>query len=275
MSFTEIKNKKEPLVIGEHILFVDDGSEYSRNLFLKYMSNGQKFIYLKSLKWDTEFFERPSFLLDVDKSNFIPNYDIQKEIFDNLSNSFISVKLDTKINYEYINFLQNCGFLYIDTEVQLEYRGIDKRAKPLIDIERLNTNENLPYESLGSSFSLTRFHTDLHVDNNNADLLWVEYLRNFKPSENKSLYVAKVNKKVVGTVLVNRIGDIVNLFFIAVLDEHRNLGVGKDLINRVLDDYKEFKIQTETQVKNIKALNFYIQNGFFVKNSFSVLHRWV
>ena len=260
--------------VESQALFIDDGSKKSKELFLEYKLSDKKFIYLKYLDWDTEFFSKQSFLLDMNKSNFVPSEDLKNELSNNLLDSFISVKINTKIDFEYMNFLQECGFKYIDTEIQLKHNGLHVHTESDIMVQKLFINENLPYDDLGSSFNLTRFHTDLNISNKKADLLWIEYLKNFKPDENKFLYIAKFNKKIVGIALVNKVDNDANLFFIAVLDGYRGLGIGKQLMDTVVFNFKDIKIHTETQVKNIKALNFYLQNGFYVENSFSVLHKW-
>jgi len=256
------------------MIFIDDGSKQSEDLFLEYKLSKKKFIYLKYLKWDTNFFSKPSYILDFDKSNFIPNENFKKLLTSKFLDSFISVKLNTQFDFKYMDFLQKCGFVYIDTEVQLEHSGINISFDNTIDIQDLSVNKDLPYEELGGSFSLTRFHTDINITNDKADLIWIEYLRNFKPGEDKHIYVAKIENRIIGTALITVSCNIAYLFFIAVLKENRGLGVGQQLINRVLSDFTEFKIQTGTQVKNINALNFYIKNGFTIINSSSVLHRY-
>jgi len=255
---------------------IDYSNKESKDLFSKYMLENREFIYLKYLEWDTDFFKRPSFSLVIDKSNFYPNDDLIQVLLNDFKDSFISVKIDTQIDFKYVNFLQESGFSYIDTEVQLKYREKEENIHTNEDvkIEKLDVNKNIPHDRLGRSFNLTRFHTDLNISNDMANKLWVEYLKNFIPSHNKYLYVAKINNEVTATALVNIIGDRAYLFFIAVLEECRSFGIGKQLISNIIADFKGCKIETGTQVKNTKALNFYLKNGFFIKGSSTILHRW-
>ena len=67
---------------------------------------------------------------------------------------------------------------------------------------------------------------------------------------------------------------VANISYIAVIEEYRSFGVGKKLIQKIISDFSDFEIKTGTQVKNIKALNFYIQNGFAISNTYSIFHRW-
>jgi len=234
--------------------------------------------YFKYLEWDSNFFNKKSFLLDIEKSNLISSINIKNEINKKLKDSFISVKLDTNLNYEIASFLQDCGFYYIDTEVVLEFSNTIKPKLNLRDnlkIEKLNINKNLPYEELGSAFTLTRFHTDLNIDNSLADFLWINYIKNYKPSEDKYIFIAKINEEITGAILVNVNENIATLFFVVVLEKYRTLGIGKELIFNVINYFNGYVLRTETQIKNIKALNFYIKSGFnTIKNTSTVLHRW-
>jgi len=255
--------------------FIDYGTEKDKHCLLKYTQDRIAFIYMQYLDWDSNFFSKKSYNLDISKSNFNPNKNFIESFENDFSDSFISIKLDTNYDYEYVKFLQECDFKYIDTEVELNLNNkVVYQDDDRIDIKRIGENFDLPYEELGSSFSLTRFHTDLNIDNNKADLLWIEYLKNFTPDKNKYIYIAKIEDRYIGVILVNILEKIVNISYIAVIEEYRSFGIGQKLIQKVINDFSDFEIKTETQVKNIKALNFYIQNGFMISNTYSVFHRW-
>lgn len=232
--------------------------------------------YFKYLDWDSCFFNKPSYLLDMDRSNLIVSNVIKKEIKEKLKDSFVTVKIDTSFNYKIVYFLQEFGFLYIDTEVQLEFKNkIILNFNNNVIIERLDINKNLPYNRLGESFNLTRFHVDLNISNKKANQLWIEYLKNYIPGTNKHLFIAKVDNEVAGVILVNVNDNIATLFFVAILKKFRNNGVGKKLINEVINYFDKYVLKVGTQVKNIDAMNFYIKNGFSKVNQTStVLHYW-
>jgi len=255
--------------------YIDMGGVKNKNTFLKFTKQNNRFIYMKYLEWDTIFFNKKSFTIDMNKSNFIPNKGILVSVTNNFENTFITLKLNTSYDKIYSNFFQQCGFQYIDTEVILLLKNATSfNSNKEVKIEKLDKNLNLPYYELGSSFSLSRFHSDLNISNKKADKLWIEYLKNFIPTNNKFLYVAKLKDDIIGVVLVNINKEIANLFYIAVLDNYRGHGVGHMLIRRIKKDLKEFDIMVGTQIKNIKALNFYIKNGFVITNTNSVFHRF-
>lgn len=233
--------------------------------------------YFKYLAWDSDFFKRHSYSLDTEKSNLIVSEVIKKEIKTKLENSFITVKLDTSMDYSIVDYLQKCGFTYIDTEIILEdtknrcyIKNIDN-----IQVVKEKRNEKLPYDKLGDSFSLTRFHTDLNISNTKANTLWINYLKNYHLSDSKHMFSAKVNNELAGIILVNINKKIATLFFVAVIEKFRGQGIGTILVDKASKYFKNYTIRTETQVKNIGALNFYISNGLTkVHKTLTVLHRW-
>ncbi|MEA3314783.1 MAG: GNAT family N-acetyltransferase [Campylobacterota bacterium] len=246
---------------------------FSKDITLKY---NDICFYFKYLDWDSNFFNKPSYLLDINKSNLGISNIIQKEIEKQFNNCFLTVKIDASFDYTIISFLQVSGFTYIDTEVILEY-GIykNKLNSNKIQIIKEIKNNNLPYDELGKSFSLTRFHTDLNIDNAKADILWINYLKNYELSDNKHMFSAKVDSEFAGIILVNINEDIATLFFVAVVEKFRGLGIGTILIQNALEYFKDYVIRTETQIKNINALNFYIGNGLNkIQKTLTVLHRW-
>jgi len=249
-----------------------------KDLILK---NKESIFYFRYLEWDSNFFNKPSYILDINKSNLIPTHKMKYKIINKLKKAFVSVKIDASVNYKVIKFLQECGFKYIDTEVELEYINkynpvIHTKINKNIIVEKVSTNQKLPYKKLGNSFSLTRFHTDDNINDKLADKLWVEYLKNFKSSNKKNMFIARYKKSIVGVILINidKETNIANLFFVAVLKEFQGLGVGQTLIQQVINKYSpKYKLTTGTQVKNINALNFYIKNGLLsIIKTRTVLH---
>jgi ribosomal protein S18 acetylase RimI-like enzyme len=232
-------------------------------------------MYLYYQEWDTNFFNKPCYHLMPHLSHLEPSEKLCHQINATLSNAFITAKIDTASDYLFADFLQECNFKYIDTEIQLELlRPVLVNSNEEIELNELALNEGLPYELLGRTFSHTRFHTDPHISNDKADDLWVQYLKNFKPDKNRKMYVAKDKGEIVGTILATINNNVATLFFVAVIPSYQSQGIGKKLIYKAIDNLKGYTIRTETQVKNIQALNFYLRSGFTVKKTFSVFHRW-
>ncbi len=244
------------------------------------LRSGNTEFYFKYLEWDSIFFKQNSYILDTVYSRMAPSPKIRKLIDDRFSGCFLTVKIETPSKRGILEFLQSCGFQYIETEIILKYQAVDGQqgfSDPNHPIIEVRDNLNLPYKELGSAFILTRFHADTHIPRKQADLLWVEYIRNHIPSQRDRLFVIKKREEVSGAVIVkinktNQRGDI---SFISVRDKFRGKGLGSNLIQHVINNFGHTGLYVGTQASNIGALNFYIKNGFSViEKSMVVLHRW-
>lgn len=259
------------------MIFIDYQDSKSASAFKGLLAKRVKYVYFKYLEWDSSFFNKPCFLLDISKSNFEPCEELAKEIESKFRGAFMSAKIDTQSNYEIVYFLQKCGFYYVDTEIELKFdtNELILHQDSDIIIEEKAVNAGLPYSQLGSGFELTRFHTDINIQNNKADELWVSYLKNYEINSNHKMFVALSGGMPCGTILVNCCDEKSTVFFVSVLDNFRGKNIGSIMMCHVLDTLKNRNIYTETQAKNISALNFYIKNGFKkINKTITVLHRW-
>lgn len=236
-------------------------------------------LHFRWLEWDTAFFGRPSYILDAERSLLRAAPGLDSGLADALRGAFVTARLDSAAAPELFLLLQSCGFYYVDTSVTLRFD--EKSPAPSlpedrdVTVEELHGNGGLPYEALGSVFTMTRFHFDPHVGRERADRLWVEYLRNFRPSTERRLFVARCGGETAGAMaLVAREEDLV-LSFVSVLDGHRGRQVGARIVREIVSRRDGKDLLTETQVRNVAALNFYIKNGFRqVRATRTVLHRW-
>ncbi|MFA5339120.1 MAG: GNAT family N-acetyltransferase [Candidatus Omnitrophota bacterium] len=259
--------------------------KYMKDITLK--AAGAK-IRLKFLQWDTGFFGRPSFLLDAGRLELTPSSELDGKFRRSFKDTFITAKIDTATEIRVLDFLYSTGFKYINTEVTLKYQdkgccaGRSKAAQAKrgalgCKIEKLETNEGLPYSRLGSVFTCDRFHSDPHIRKEKADLLWINYLKNFKPSATRFLFVARIGDEAAGVILCHKDARMKRVFlaYVAVAEKFAGAGVGTALIQHVIRHFRRFEMVTETQVGNISAMNFYIRNGFSViEKTRTILHRW-
>jgi len=250
---------------------------YSKDIEIK---AGDACYYFKYLEWDTAFFDKESYLLDPEKSTLTVSAAMKGMMEETFKNRFITVKLASDYPRELLDFLQSSGFRYIDTEVTLRYsKTLQDKASTdgNIKIIKLEENKDLLYQELGSAFSLTRFHYDVHIRSDKADLLWIQYIKNYRPSPTSHMFVARLNDETTGTILVNenKENKTAVLFFVSVLEKFRDKKVGSALIKHVVRYFDSYELTTETQIRNIKAINFYIRNGFsLLAATKTVLHRW-
>lgn len=258
------------------MIFIDYQNRESADLHQNYLQSGKEFIYFKYLEWDTDFFTKTSYLLDLSQSNFEPSQTAKSEIEKQFSDSFITAKIDTKLDDKYTYFLQQCGFYYVDTEIKLQNTFLPQSEPSDVSVEELDSNAPLPLQELGEAFTLTRFHCDPHISSRQADRVWISYLKNFAPSDTKKIYAAKVNGEIAGVILATLNDHEAFLFFVAVLEPYRSKKIGSALMQQTIKMLgNEKPIYTGTQVKNIPALNFYIRNGFSkIVQTNTVLHYW-
>jgi ribosomal protein S18 acetylase RimI-like enzyme len=241
------------------------------------LQKNEAFYYFQFLPWDTEFFGLPSYSLDIEKSNMLINPSIVSQIKNRLCGAFVTAKIDTSLDYSIVLLFSESDFQYIDTEVTLEHLGSPCPAmtRENILITELKGNQRLPYEKLGSVYSLTRFHTDPHITLVKANQLWIDYLKNFVADDQHHMIVAVIENDIIGTILVDTADSEVRLLYVSVSEAHQNQGIGSLLIQDVVQRFKGKRITVGTQIKNTKAINFYIQNGFSkIRNAKTILHRW-
>lgn len=236
--------------------------------------------HFKFLRWDTDFFGRDCYILDTERSVLKPSGKIKDYINKDLKGSFITAKITASSERGLFDFLQTAGFRYIETEIALKYdTGFRNRAGAVSDAEilKLEKNETLPYEELGSVFGLTRFHGDVNIPEEKADLLWISYIKNYKPSPTAHMFIARYRGETAGSILVNQSEDRkkANLFFVSVIERFRGKKIGSHLIRYVVGQFGGVELTTGTQAGNTDALNFYIKNGFsIIEKTNAVFHRW-
>jgi dTDP-4-amino-4,6-dideoxy-D-galactose acyltransferase len=246
----------------------------------KIVKDRENLLFLNHQAWDSGFFSRDAYTLEVEKSTIVQAPKDEKIFTRELPKSFITTKFLSNIDPKCLNTLMQYGFSYIDTEVVLRFdnrkvmvQESDYRIKDVIQ------NVDLPYVALGSTFLYSRFHNDINITNEKADALWIAYLKNYQPSKTKKMFVAYDAKEAVGVILVNiSSNQEATLFYVAVTPSHQAQGIGKLLIDYALYYLQKNSIKTirtETQIKNINALNFYIRSGFgVIEKTLTVLHRW-
>ena len=248
-------------------------------------------LYFNFLKWDTEFFGVKAYALNINKSKISSCDASLKKLLLEASPkvSFITAKLPGDASPETIGlFLGHLGFKYIDTAAMLLLKrkvfpgilcGFEYPTK--ICVKKIEKNRGLPYSELGSAFRFTRFHRDSRIGIKKANQLWIEFIKNFTPNQRNHMFIAQINNKVVGVALLQENnggkGKIAELCFLSVIKGYQGRGVGSGLIKeaRTWCLKKGVDMLAGTQLKNIKALNFYLQNGFLVKSIAIVMHKWI
>ena len=254
---------------------------------LKISYKGNTFGF-KFLDWDTKFFGVNSYIMGRDDVRF-KRYSgsLLKYILNKLpKKSFITTRISTNANQKLIELFFGLGFKYIDTALTYSINKEDsvfsfnRHFNPTVKVIKLNKNRNLPYKALGSVFNLTRFHKDTKIGIKKANQLWIEYIKNFVPNTLNHIFVARIGKKIIGALLLKEREEhnkrIAEIFFFGVIKNHRNKGVGSALMHRAKEWalHRNDTLLIGTQSKNNKTANFYVKNGFLLRETNLVLHRW-
>ena len=133
---------------------------------------------------------------------------------------------------------------------------------------------NLNYDKLNFKFS--RFYKDNKLKDEMGSV-YKDWISNSINKKNKSFLVCKKGDKEVAFLLYKLIRNdyIIELLF--VRKEYQKLGIGTNLIELLRENANKNKINNiyvGTQVSNIRAINFYIKNGFIVKKTIDIYHWW-
>lgn len=232
----------------------------------------------KKLKWDSD---RCSF----DVYEILLYEEIDEEIWENLNNQIQSAKLvyiknktANRVNSKLIAVKTN-AILY-DTNISFEH---DLRSKILV-LEELSNNHSIVECSDFNwditdllSFSDSRFIKDEKLNLILNDSIYCDWITNSKNKDDKRFLIYQINKKPVGFILFKIKNDLITIELIAVNEEHQKHSIGTRMIKYLkvkAINMKAQKIDVGTQICNIKAINFYIKNGFSVKHTTDIYHWW-
>ena len=99
------------------------------------------------------------------------------------------------------------------------------------------------------------------------------YVNDNVPKEINDYKIIVVNNKIVGAILVSNYEDGILLDEIYLKENYRNLGIGSNLIKRVLDNNKIVYLWVYKD--NIKALNLYKRLGFHILEETETRYKMV
>ena len=78
-------------------------------------------------------------------------------------------------------------------------------------------------------------------------------------------YVYELDGEIVGFYIASKVLDLVEIFTIAVDEDYRKRGIGRELLSHLIEKSKESgarEIWLEVSVKNFKAIGLYEKFGF-------------
>jgi len=225
------------------------------------------------LTWDSVFFGYP-----IGKIDWRTTEKEDLQYFNKYTRPF---KLVYIFSQEPIKDFEKLNLKHVDTKVTFSKRVLEYNKIYDICLEYINSKSafkellSLAYES----GKYSRFKNDNYFVKNEFERLYEEWI------------LKSINKDIAFKVLVEKKNDIISGFvtlgkfsettseigLIAVRDEIQGTGVGSKLIKcaestSLAKNYKF--LQVSTQEENQQAMQFYIKNGFCIKEKVYIYHYW-
>lgn len=232
---------------------------------------------MEELKWDTEFFGIKS--AKVILNNSIDEQDIEKILTEIEEKGYEFLTINNVGNNDNNNYmLKNIPDIFLaDVNIQFEKKTENKKEMD----NKVSIHNNFEYNEeilkiSRNSFIYSRFMNDLNLKNSSD--VYVEWAKNAFNREDKYFCTYKTDDKVLGYLLFSINNKFLTIELIAVDNNCKGKGIGKKLINKI----EEFAylnnisiIRVGTQLNNIYAQNFYINNGFRHISNNSIYHLWL
>lgn len=240
-----------------------------------------KFHY-KFLEWDTNYFGSNSGRVTLNETIGSKEwYVISKALQKNDFNVIDNVNNDSTNNL-YISKLSGAFVTDINFQFTKEINAEIKHSNKF----DISVQNNLPVnneilEISRNSYKHSRFFNDPYLNKDKAKDVYGHWVRSSFLNENKYFITCYIDSKVAGYILFSL--DVKNnttiIELISVKEGMKNRSIGKEMMiyleGYIYANFKDIKyIRVGTQSNNINAINFYVRNGFRVKEIRSVYHYW-
>ena len=208
---------------------------------------------------------------------FITSPDGQQTV-DQLLTQYNSLFITCKVlqdDTEGQEFAKSLGFIEINNQVTFTWRSSD--ISPFDNMGELSFVYSCTSE-LGSDlahfapyFLTDRFREDARLPKSWSTLIKSKWL--MEPDEDKTVLLAKFQNKIVGFVLLKKLGNSLIIELIAVDPNHRGKKIASNLLNE-LKRYinKNQQLEVGTQSRNLAAMQLYKSNGFVCTHTKKVFH---
>lgn len=241
---------------------------------------------IKYLDWDSKIFSKKIGLFSINYGN------LNDEILDEVNKFCIKEKYEclfTKAStaeYRNMHILENHGFNIMDTIVTLKTTIQNKNSFVEDSYFKYRFLEESDLFSvidiIDNLYSFGRFFEDSNLDNKDVNKLYKQWITNEIKNKNIDVIGIEYKNKLVGFISCKYIKSKINdkkegsISLVGIDKNYQGIGIGKKLMNYVLNNFYDKGIQTVyvgTQIDNINALNFYISSGFKIENSSNSFHK--
>ncbi len=224
---------------------------------------------IKPLIWDSNFFDKNIGELLINDENKLIKFD---EKFD-----LVYVKT---INEETLQ-VEGYELSYQECKVVFSKKDLSKKHTSNINIIsafQTNFNPNQLYKLAYESGKYSRFKLDRNftkTDFINLYKRWIDNSLNKLFADEVLLYLNE--NIIIGFITYSIYKTYAKIGLFAIDSQWQGQGVGSELINRVESELLEKKIKelrVSTQLKNKNACDFYLKNGYAIKNKTIIKHYW-
>jgi ribosomal protein S18 acetylase RimI-like enzyme len=226
-------------------------------------------------KWDSEILDLDYYKLTESQ---LDQWDLIQGDIDNLSNDFLIFIRVKSTRFKNIALLLKNNFYISDILVYLTYSIKEESDKVDNCIAHLSQNSQYKAQCLKiieQEFTIGRIHDDPNLGIKKGQLLYKEWVLNNFRKEETIAYIE--NGLVFGFVQYIIKEKKLEVSFIVVKKEFGKKGIGTLLINSVKNIARNEGCKTVclgTQLKNSKAIEFYLKNTFIVRDTHIGLHLY-
>ncbi len=152
-------------------------------------------------------------------------------------------------------------------------------ANPFVRIEPYeNTHSDLLSSLLKETprfFYGTHFYNSPYLDSKHADEFYARWITKDMQGRCNLNFVALQNDKIVGLVTCMEERERAKLDLIWVDQAVRRKGIGKLLINILLNNIRPDKLVCDAYLTDKNAPNFYMSIGFEVRDIYAIYHKYL
>ncbi|MFT7828735.1 GNAT family N-acetyltransferase [Priestia megaterium] len=241
------------------------------------MKDYEKKIRFQEMDWDTDYFGVKSARVILNGNLTVKEWEnlkIQFKEYDFISiqNQHSSPRNAQFIGRETSAFLADINIQFIKV-----LNGLDSYPGEVEIDNSLKHEDQVQIEKIGD-FKFSKFIEDPNLNKRGGNRVYTEWLINAFKDSNKFFSLSRdENSNVNGYLLHSFKDDICVIELIAVSSDSSRLGIGTRLIKSL--ETSAFckgikKVKVGTQVRNIRAVNFYHKSGYKQIECNQVYHLW-
>ena len=220
---------------------------------------------IQELEWDSKFFNRRVGKLTLSQSKKYELNTIKQSLFDS--------------DFDLIYIFSDSG---IDGIEAIDKKVIYINLAPQADINDMSIidyfgTSDILYPLAYQAGHKSRFKIDSNIENDDFERLyrlWVDNSINKSFADYIKVYVQ--DHKPIGLITAKRYSNKISIGLIAVDNEHRGKGIGKKLMNSIMNiaSKENLSVEVATQADNIQACRFYERLGFSIQDTSYIYHFW-